>query len=191
MSLAVFYVSALIWAFLCVLVAIVAGAAAGNRTSHWKRALVGLIVGAAFGVIIVALISVVGAVSFFLAYLLQSLLDSFGIYFAGILIGVAAAALAGLAVGLLERRSAVIVRRCVIVGAIFGLALGIANAAVLPVWENALIPALEAVGIGHPSAVSFGAATMASGVMVDLALAVAAYRFVRRRWGARAIAQSN
>lgn len=184
MSLAVFYVSALIWAFLCVLVAIVAGAAVGSRTRHWKTALTGLLVGAAFGVIIVALLSSARAESFFLVSLSLILLNSFAIYFAGILLGVAAAALAGLAVGLLERRSGVIVRRCVIVGGIFGLALGIANAAVFPVWENALIPALEAVGIGPLSAVSIGVASMISGVMVDLVIAVVAFRFVRRRWGA-------
>ena len=183
MSLAVFYASALIWAFLCALVAIVAGAAAGSRTRHWKTVLVGLLVGAAFGVIVDALVSVVGAVSFFLLSLLPALLDSFAIYFSGILLIVAAAAFTGLAVGLLARRSAAVVRRCAIVGVAFGLVLGIANAAALPVWENALIPALEAVGIGPLSAASVGAATMVSGVTVELALAIIAFRFVRRRWG--------
>ena len=147
MSLAIFYASALVWAFLCVLVAIVAGAAAGSRTSHWKRALVGALVGAAFGVITGALVSFVGAVTFFLISVLPAPVDRYALYLTGILLSVTAAALAGLAAGLLERRSAAIVRRCVIVGVIFGLALGIANAAVSPVWENTLIPALDAVGI--------------------------------------------
>ncbi len=190
MSLAVFYVSTLIWAFLCVLVAIVAGAAAGNRTSHWKRALVGLLVGAAFGIIIGALTSFVGSVTFLLLTLLPAPLNRLAAYCAGILLSVAAAAFTGLAVGLLEARLVPVVRRCVIVGVAFGLVLGIANAAVTPVWANALIPALEAVGIGRVSAVWFGAATMASGVIVDLALTVVAFRIVRRRWGV-AMARSN
>ena len=86
--------------------------------------------------------------------------------------------------GLLARRSAAIVRRCVIVGVIFGLALGIANAAVSPVWMNVLGPALDAVGIARLSAASFGVVTMVSGVIVDLALAAVAFRFVRRSWAA-------
>ena len=187
MSFAIFYASAAIWAFLCVLVAIVAGAAAGSRTSHWKRALVGLLVGAAFGVIIVALLSRDPAENSFLVSLSQILLNRFALYFVPILLSVAAAAFTGLAVGMLERRSAAIVRRCVIVGVIFGLALGIANAAVSPVWMNVLGPALEAVGIARLSAASFGVATMVSGVIVDLALAIIAFRFVRRRWGAKAV----
>ena len=184
MSLAVFYASALIWAFLCVLVAIVAGAAAGSRTSHWKRALVGALVGAAFGVITGALVSFVGAVTFFLISVLPAPVDRYALYLTGILLSVTAAALAGLAVGLLEARSVPIVRRCVIVGVAFGLVLGIANAMVAPVWMNAFIPALEAVGIGRLSTVSVGAATMVSGVIVDLALAAVSFRFVRRKWAA-------
>ena len=184
MSLAIFYVSAAIWAFLCVLVAIVAGAAAGSRTSHWKRALVGALVGAMFGIITSALVRFFGTVTVFLISVLSASFDRFALYIAGILLSVAAAALAGLAVGLLERRSAAVVRRCVIVGIAFGLVLGIANVVGLHVWGHALIPALEAVGFGPLSAVSIGAATMASGVMVDLALAAVAFRFVRRRWGA-------
>ena len=190
MSLAVFYVSTLIWAFWCVLVAIVAGAAAGNRTSHWKRALVGLLVGAAFGIIIGTLTSFVGSVTFLLLTLLPAPLNRLAAYCAGTLLSVVAAAFTGLAVGLLEARLVPVVRRCVIVGVAFGLVLGIANAAVTPVWANALIPALEAVGIGRVSAVWFGAATMASGAIVDLALTVVAFRIVRRRWGV-AIAQSK
>ena len=179
MSLAIFYVSAAIWAFLCVLVAIVAGAAAGSRTRHWKRALVGALVGAMFGIITSALVSFFGTVTFFLISVLSASFDRFALYIAGILLSVAAAALAGLAVGLLERRSAAVVRRCVIVGIAFGLVLGIANAAVLPVWQNALIPALEAVGFGPLSPVSIGAATMASGVIVDLVLTIIAVLTVK------------
>ena len=184
MSLAVLYASALIWAFLCVLVAVVAGAAAGGRPRHWKTALVGLLVGAAFGVVTGALFSFVAAMTVFPISLLPALLFSLAIYFTPIALSVAAAGVAGLAVGLLERRSAAIVRRCLIVGVAFGLVLGIANAAVAPVWANVLFPALEAVGIGRWSAQWFGVATIVSGVIVDSALAVVAFRFVRRRWGA-------
>ena len=184
MSVAVFYASALIWAFLCVLVAIVAGAAAGSRTRHWRTALAGLLVGAVLGVIIVSLTSFGGGAIFFLISALPSPIDRFSLYIVSFLFSGIAAALVGLAVGLLEGRSAAIVRRCVVVGLAFGLVLGIANAAVAPVWMNALGPALEAVGIGPLSAMSFGVATMATGVTVDLALAVIAFRFVRRKWGA-------
>ncbi|MCY4558396.1 MAG: hypothetical protein OXF79_18885 [Chloroflexi bacterium] len=184
MSLAVFYASALIWAFLCVLVAVVAGAAAGGRPRHWKTALVGLLVGAAFGLVTGVLFSFVAAMTVFPISLLPALLHSLAIYFTPIALSVAAAGVAGLAVGLLERRSAAIVRRCLIVGVAFGLVLGIANAALAPVWMNALIPVLEAVGIGRWSAPSIGVAIMVSGVIMDLALAVIAFRFVRRRWGA-------
>ena len=62
---------------------------------------------------------------------------------------------------------------------------------VAPVWMNAFIPALEAVGIGPLSAASVGAATMVSGVMVDLALTAVAFRFVRRRWGATSPATAS
>jgi hypothetical protein len=179
MPLAIFYVSAAIWAFLCVLVAIVAGAAAGSRTSHWKRALVGALVGAMFGIITSALVSFFGTVTFFLISVLSASFDRFALYIAGILLSVAAAALAGLAVGLLERRSAAVVRRCVIVGIAFGLVLGIANVVGLHVWGHALIPALEAVGFGPLSPVSIGAATMASGVMVDLVLTIIAVLTVK------------
>ncbi len=146
--------------------------------------MVGALVGAAFGVITGALVSFVGAVTFFLISVLPAPVDRYALYLTGILLSVTAAALAGLAAGLLERRSAAIVRRCVIVGVIFGLALGIANAAVSPVWENTLIPALDAVGISRWSAASFGVATMVIGVIVDLALAIIAFRFVRCKWGA-------
>lgn len=159
----VFYASALMGAFPRVLVAIVAGAAAGTRTSHWKRGLIGALVRAAFGIIL-------DAVSFFLISLLQSPLESFAIYFSAIFLSVAVVAVAGLAVGLLERRSTAIVRWCVIVAVAFGLVLGIANAAVRPVWEKVFILALAPEGITPVSAVLIGAATLIGGAIVDLRL---------------------
>ena len=182
MSIAIFYVSAAIWAFLCALVAIVAGAAAGSRTSHWKRGLVGALVGTLFGVILSALSTFVGEVTFFLISLLPDPLDRLVPYFAGILLGVVAVALACLVVGLLEARSVPIVRRCVIVGALLGLVLSIGNSTVGYTVLFVLIPALKGAGFGSVSAVAVGSVLMIA--TVDLALAVVAFRFVRRRWPA-------
>lgn len=121
--------------------AIVAGAAAGSRASHWKRGLVGALVGAAFGIIIGALFSVVGAETFFMISLLPAPLYRLGPYFPRILLSIVAAAFVGLAVGLLEARSVPVVRRCVIVGVVFGVILGIANAVVGSILSFVLNPA--------------------------------------------------
>ncbi len=187
MPLVAFLPSVLVWAFICALVAIVAGAAAGSRTSHWKRGLVGALVGAAFGVIFLgALISVVGAVSFFLTSLLPSPLDRLSFYVTRILLNIAAAAFVGLAVGLLEVRSVPVVRRCVIVGVVFGVILSLANTVFDSIASFVLAPAFPGDGFVSVliSVVVFGLVPMIVRAAVDVALAVAAFRFVRRRWGA-------
>ena len=185
MPLIAFLPSTLVWVFLCVLVAIVAGAAAGNRTSQWKRGLVGALVGAAFGIVIGALFSVVSAMIFFLISLFPAPLDRLSPYFPSILLNIAAAAFTGLAVGLWEVRSAPVVRRCVIVGVVFGAILSVANTVVSSIASFVLPPAIQgdsflSISI---SIVVFGLAPMIVRAMVDVVLTVVAFRFVRRRWG--------
>ncbi len=185
MPLVAFLPSALVWVFLCVLVAIVAGAAAGSRTSHWKRGLVGALVGAAFGIITIgALFSDVGAVTFFLNSPLPAPLGGLDPYFTRILLSVVAAFFVGLAVGLLEVRSVPVVRRCIIVGVSFGVILSLANIVVGSIVSFALPPAIPgdsflSISI---SVVVFGLVPMIIRATLDVALTVVAFRFVRRRW---------
>ena len=187
MSLAIFYGSALVWAFRCALVAMVAGAAVNGRTSYWKGALVGMLVGAVFGIIIVYLISSVGTVTFFLTFLFPAPLDRFSPNLASILLTAMAAAITGLAVGVSAGQSAPVVRRCVIVGVVFGLVLSIADVAV----SLAAIPAIEGAGLGSLSAVTFGLVSMIVGATIDVALTVFSFRFVRRRWGGASTATAT
>ena len=184
MSFAIFYASALIWAFFCVLVAVVSVAAVAGPVSYRKATIVGVVVGVIFGVATVSLVKYLGVAGrlFNLLALLQ--LGGIAPGVISLLFAILAGAIAGATAGRFATRDTSGMRRCATVGVAFGLALGIANAAVTPVSINALIPALEAVGIGRLSVVWIGAATMVSGVIVDLALAVVAFRFVRRRWGA-------
>ena len=184
MSPTVFVVAASIWVFFCVLVAVVSAAAVDAPGRYRKAAIVGLVVGVIFGIASVGLLANVGVVGRLFTLLAMVRLDRFASVLISVLLAILAGAIAGAAAGAVATRNTVGVRRCATVGVAFGLVMGIANAAVAPVWANALIPALEAVGIGRLSAVWFGAATMVSGVMLDLSLAAGAFRFVRRRWGA-------
>ncbi len=186
MPLAAFLPITLVWVFLCVLVAIVAGAAAGSRTSHWKRGLVGALVGAAFGIIIGVLLSIVGLVTFFLDSPLPAPLDRLDSFFARILLSVVAAFFVALAVGLLEARSVPVVRRCIIVGVVFGVILSLANTVISSIMSFVLVPAALVHGF-VPSSVSvvvFGLVPMIVRAAVDVVLTVVAFRFVRRRWSA-------
>lgn len=184
MSLAVFYASALIWAFFCVLAAVVSVAAVAEPVSYRKAAIVGVVVGVIFGVATVCLVKYLGVAGLLFNLLALVQLGGIAPGVISLLFATLADAIAGATAGRFATRDTSRMRRCATVGVAFGLVLGIANAAVAPVWTNAFIPALEAVGIGPLSAVSFGVATMVSGVIIDLALAVIAFRFVRRRWGA-------
>ena len=174
--------NALIWVFHCILVAIVAGAATGSRTSYWKRGLVGALVGAAFGISMGAPINVVGSVTFFLTTLLPSPLDRLS----PILLIIAAAAFVGLAVGLLEARSVPVVRRCVIVGGVFGAILSLANTVVISIVSFVLAPVYHGDSF-VPILISFvvlGLVPMIVRATVDVSLTAFAFRFVRRRWPA-------
>ena len=186
MSLVIFVASALIWAFFCVLVAVVSVAAVAGPVSYRKAAMVGVVVGAIFGVVTVSLVVYPGVAGRLFSLLALVQLGGIAPGVISLLFAILAGAIAGATAGRFATRDTSNMRWCAMVGVAFGLVLGIANAAVAPVWINALIPALEAVGIGPLSPVSFGVATMVSGVIVDLALAAIAFRFVRRRWGAAA-----
>lgn len=187
MPLIAFLPIALYWVFRCVLVAIVAGAAAGSRTTHWKRGLVGALVGAAFGIITIgALFSDVRSMTFFLNSPLPAPPGGLDPYFTRILLSIAAGALVGLAVALLEVRSVPVVRRCIIVGVLFGVILSLANIVVGSIVSFALPPAIlgDSFLSISISVVVFGLVPMIIRVAVDVALTVVAFRFVRRTWGA-------
>lgn len=184
MSLTVFVVAASIWVFFCVLVAVVAAAAVDVPGRYRKAAAAGVIVGVIFGFASVSVVTNLGLVGRLITLIAMVQLGSIAPVILSVLFAIVAGSIAGAAAGTVATRNAVGVRRCATVGVAFGLVIGIANAAVAPVWANALIPALESLGVGRFSAVWFGVATMASGVAVDLTLAAIAFGFVRRRWGA-------
>ncbi len=193
MLLVAFLPIALYWVFRCVLVAIVAGAAASSRTAHWKRGLVGALVGAAFGIITIgALFSDVRSVTFFLNSPLPAPLGGLDPFFTRILLSVVAAFFVGLAVGLLEVRSVPVVRRCIIVGVLFGVILSLANIVIGSIVSFALPPAIlgDSFLSISISVVVFVLVPMIVRVAVDVALTVAAFRFVRRRWTAKTIPPS-
>ena len=184
MPLVIFVASALIWAFFCVLVAVVSVAAVAGPVNYRRAAMVGAVVGAIFGVAIVSLIVYLGVAGRLINLLVMVQLGGMAPVAISLVFAIPAGAIAGATAGRFAARDPSVMRRCATVGVAFGLVLGIANAAVAPVWANVLFPALEAVGIGRWSASWVGEATMVSGVIVDVALAAVAFRFVRRRWGA-------
>ena len=182
MSLAVFYVSALIWAFICALAAIVAGAAVGSRMSSVKRALVGVGVGAAFGVASVYLLVFHGAAIHRFVSLFPDQFYRFAPTVIATLLMIGAATLTATAVGALATRSGFAIRRYALVGASFGLVVSIAHTMLLLIARNVVLPAMEAMGLYRLSPVSFGAEIMVIGVLVDITLAVVAVRLLRGRW---------
>ena len=183
MPLTVFVASASIWAFFCVLVAVVSAAAVDAPGRYRKAAMVGLPVGIIFGVASVYSVVYLGVTGRLALLLALAQLDRIASSAISVMFAILAGAIAGAAAGAVATRNADGVRRCATAGVAFGLVMGIANAAVAPFVWNVVFPAMEAVGVERPRAVAFGAATMAIGVMVDLALALIAFRFVRRRWG--------
>ena len=187
MSLTVFLVAASIWVFFCVLVAVVSAAAVDAPGRYRKAAIVGLVVGTIFGVVSVYLVAYLGVSVRLVALLALVQLGRVAPVLVSVLLAILAGAIAGAAAGAVATRNAASIRLCATVGVVFGLVLGIANAAVAPFLWNVVFPAMEAVGVRSPWPVVFGATTMAIGVMVDLALALVAFRIIRRRWGARAI----
>ena len=183
MSLLVFVVAASIWVFFCVLVAVVSAAAVNAPGRYRKAATAGVVAGVIFGPASVGLVAYLGAVGHLVMLLALVQLGRIAPGVISVLLAILAGGFAGTAAGVVATRNASGTRRCATVGAVFGLVLGIANAAVAPFLWNVVFPAMEAVGLDSPRPVVFGATTMAIGVMGDLALALVAFRLVRRRWG--------
>ena len=121
----------------------------------------------------------------FLILLLPTQLDHLALVFNSILLTIMASAITGTAVGALAPRSARAVRIGAVVGVVFGVALGIANAAVAPVVRFAVATLVRWTSISDPSAVGYGALVVVVGVIVDIALAIAALLWLRRRWDSR------
>ena len=181
MLVAAFFGSALIWGFICVLAAIVVGAAFRNPVSWWKRVLVGAVVGALFGFLILyLLVSLVSVVAYLFTLLTPARLDPFALATVTTLLMAGATTLTAIAVGALADRSAVRVREYAMVGAAFGLIVGVTNSVLRLVASTAVIPALEAAG-WSPAPGTYWSALLAIQLVADIALAVVAYRLLRRR----------
>ena len=181
MLIAAFFGSALIWAFICALAAIIVGPALDRPASLWKRVLVGAVVGAVFGfVLLYLLVSLVAALGFLFTLLTPEPLDRYALALVTTLLMAGATTLAAIAVSAFADRSAAAIRRCVLVGAAFGLVVGIANSAIRMVASTAAIPVLEDVGLlAEPG--TYWALITAVQVIADIALAIAAYRLIRAR----------
>ena len=180
--LALFYVAALAWgAFICALAAIVAGAAVGSRLSYVKRALVGVGVGVVCGIASVYLAGFIGAGAFRFEWLFPAQFYSLDTSVIATLLIIVAATLTATAVGALSTRSGFAIRGYAIVGAAFGLLVGIAHTMLLLIARYVVFPAMEAAGLYSLSPAFLFAAMMAIGVIVDITLAVVAFRLFRGR----------
>jgi hypothetical protein len=73
------------------------------------------------------------------------------------------------------------IRGYAIVGAAFGLLVGIAHTMLLLIARYVVFPAMEAAGLYSLSPAFLFAAMMAIGVIVDITLAVVAFRLFRGR----------
>ena len=177
-----FYVAALAWwAFICALAAIVAGAAICSRMSPVKRALVGVGVGAVFGIASVYLADLLRPASDLFELLLPAQFVRLVPSVSRALLMIGAATLTATAVGALSTRSGFAIRGYAIVGAAFGLLVGIAHTMLLLIARYVVFPAMEAAGLYSLSPAFLFAAMMAIGVIVDITLAVVAFRLFRGR----------
>ena len=191
MPIVVFFGSALIWAFFCALAAIVAGAALNEPVSVWKRVLIGAAVGVLFGLaFLYLLVSFVSAVGDLFTLLMPPQLDRFALAMVTTLLMIAATTLAAVAVGTLAGRSVVAVGRCALVGAVFGLTVGVTNSALRLAASAVVVPAIEAIG-WNPASGSFWAALTVIQAMVDILLAIVFLRAIRARRNSEPSATSN
>ena len=182
MLLALFYVVALVWgAFICALAAIVAGAAVGGRMSPVKHALVGVGVGAVSGVASVYLFVLHGAAIHRFVLLFPDEFYRFAPTVIATLLIIGATTLTATAVGALATRSVAALPGYAIVGAAFGLVLGIAHAMLLLIARYVALPAMGAMGLYHPSPVWVGVTIAVIDVTVNITLAVVALRLFRGR----------
>lgn len=181
MLVAAFFGSALIWSFICVLAAIVVGAASHNPAIWWQRVLVGAIIGTLYGfVVIYLLVSLVAILGFLFTLLTPAPLDRYAPALVTTLLMAGATTLAAIGVGILSDRSAAAMRRCAMVGAAFGLVVGIANSAVRIVASSVAAPLIRADGLlAEPG--TYWALITAIQVIIDIALAIVAYRMPGRR----------
>ena len=98
-----------------------------------------------------------------------------------ILLDIARAALAGTAVAAVTGRSSLTIRRGALIGAGFGLFIGIANRVANILLYSAGAPAIAALGLDWPSAFKDGTAITVILIALDIALTFAAFRFIRSR----------
>ncbi len=178
MFLTVIFAVALVQAFVSAAAAVIATAAGSGPASYRKSALVGAVVGVAFVIAGFYLVSFVGAVAFFIFSLLPT---GMAIIFFGILPTTALAPLSGTIVAALDGRSSLTIRKGAIVGGGFGLLIGITNITVTFGLSAAAIPSIIAAGLDKPPGFIFGLMNPAVEVVVDIVLAVIAFRFVRSR----------
>ena len=178
MFLTVLFALTLVQVFISAAAAVIAIAAGSEPGSYRKSALVGAVVGVAFAIASFYLVSFISAVVFFTFSLLPT---TIAIIFVGILLTTALATLSGAVVATLYGRSSLTIRKGAIVGGGFGLLIGIVNITVGFGLSVAAIPSIIAVGLDKPTGLIFGLMNAAVEVVVDIALAVIAFRFVRSR----------
>ena len=178
MFLTILFAAALVSAFVSAAAAVIVAAAGTNHMSYRISVLVGSGVGIAFGIASIYLVSFVGAVAFFISFLLPA---AVAITFVRILLTTVLATLSGAVVVALYGRSSLTIRKGAIVGGGFGLLVGIANITVSFGLSAAAIPSMIAVGLDKPPGLIFPLVNAAVEVVVAIALAVVAFRFVRSR----------
>ena len=181
MFLTIVFAAALASAFVSAAAAVIVAAAGANPVSYRISVLVGSGVGIAFGIASIYLVSFVGAVAFFIAFLLPAQFDTMASIFVLILLDIARAALAGTAVAAVAGRSSLTIRRGALIGAGFGLFIGIANRVANILLYSAGAPAIGALGLDWPSAFKDGTVNTVILIALDIALTFAAFRFVRSR----------
>lgn len=127
----------------------------------WKRVLIGAAVGVLFGLaFLYLLVSFVSAVGDLFTLLMPPQLDRFALAMVTTLLLTTATTLAAVAVGTLAGRSVVAVGRCAVVGAVFGLTVGVTNSALRLAASAAVGPAIEAIGWNPASGAYWTALTV-------------------------------
>ncbi len=165
----------------CALAAVVVVAAFDDPGMYRNRALLGALVGMSFGIIDHYPVRIlVSALTSPLSDPMDRLISvSIGVIFTACAATVAGAAVAGQA-GPTSRS----VRRCAVIGAGFGLAAGIANAAVAMAVPGVGIEPTTDIVVVLAMVSAVVALSVVAQIAIDAVLAVIAFRFVRRKWGA-------
>ena len=178
MFLTVLFALTLVQVFISAAAAVIATAAGSEPGSYRKSALVGAAIGVAFAIAGYYFVSFIGAFVYLISFLLPT---TIAIIFVGILLTTALATLSGAVVATLYGRSSLTIRKGAIVGGGFGLLIGIANITVSFGLSVAAIPSIIAVALDQPPGLIFPLMNAAVEVVVDIVLAVIAFRFVRSR----------